>query len=634
MKPILLALLLAACSSPPVGNVCTPGAGRCNMNNYETCAGDGLRWLVAQDCSASTSLCIENLGCRACSPNALLCGNDGFDITRCNGDGTHLDTIGRCDPEVGQQCVGGACVDACDHAAATRSYEGCDYWATDLDNAVVSDLGTAAAQQYAIVVSNPLELPATVTVTVNDAPFGMPPHEVQVAQTYLSRVIGGGDLATIELPPRELDCSTDPRLNDGTNSCLSSNAYHVTSTAPIVAYQFNPLDNVGVFSNDASLLLPQSALGPEYMVMGWPQTLANASDPMVNAGIDLRAFLTIVGTTEASHVNVTLTTPTVGAAGIPAGMPGDTLSFTTGPYDVINVETGSLNADFTGTQVISDQPVAVFSGSEASDVPSFTTFAQRDCCADHMEEQLFALNELGTEFIAVKTPLRTKYVEQAGYDVALLDTEPEWFRVLGTAEDTAVTTNLPPPDDGFTLQRGAYRTIKTDRDFTLISSKPVSFAQFPGSQQTTGIPSALPGGVRPPGGDPSSMMVPPIQQWKSKYVFLVPDKYAFDFMLLGIAGDTKLSFDGEPLETALPRCEYQPVGIIMNGMMPIQYTAIRCPLSNPNKDDPNNPLYQNDGRHQIESLHGEPFSLMMWGWDSFVSYGYPGGTNLAVINPQ
>ena len=34
------------------------------------------------------------------------------------------------------------------------------------------------------------------------------------------------------------------------------------SSVPVVAYQFNPLENVNVFSNDASLLKPAEALDP------------------------------------------------------------------------------------------------------------------------------------------------------------------------------------------------------------------------------------------------------------------------------------------------------------------------------------------------------------------------------------
>ena len=36
----------------------------------------------------------------------------------------------------------------------------------------------------------------------------------------------------------------------------------------------------------------------------------------------------------------------------------------------------------------------------------------------------------------------------------------------------------------------------------------------------------------PPGGDPSMIVVPPVEQWRSSYLFLVPNKYAFDSLLI------------------------------------------------------------------------------------------------------
>src|SRR5262245_15430444 len=180
-------------------------------------------------------------GCVAGSPT---CGADGFDILVCRSDGTGFDVVGRCDPDLGDVCAGGACVNACDKAAETRSYEGCDYWAVDLDNAVAPDQGSAAAQQFALEVTTPLSMPAEVTVEVNDAEPGQPLQLRTVAEVQLA---GGGDLEIIKLDPREVDGSTDPRLNDGPGTWLSSRAYHIRSTAPIIAYQFNPLDNVGVF---------------------------------------------------------------------------------------------------------------------------------------------------------------------------------------------------------------------------------------------------------------------------------------------------------------------------------------------------------------------------------------------------
>src|SRR5262249_34204123 len=275
------------------------------------------------------------------------------------------------------------------------------------------------AQQYAVVVTNPLEVPATVTVEVNDADPGEAPAIRQVAEVHLARVVGGGDLAVINLPDRGVDGASDPRLNDGPGTWLSSRAYHIRSPPPIIAYQFNPLDNVDVFSNDASLLLPPQSLDGDYAVLAWPQTIALTTMQATNFGINLRTFLTIVGTAGGTNVDVTLSTATIPGGPIPRGKPGDVLHFQIGPYDVINLETGDFGADFTGSLVHANTPVVVFAGSEASDVPTFANLALRYCCADHLEEQLFPTSSFGRQFVAVKSPSRTKYVKQAGFDVAL-----------------------------------------------------------------------------------------------------------------------------------------------------------------------------------------------------------------------
>ena len=616
----------------PFGDVCQPGSTRCNANSYERCADDGNSWATIEACAPAGRICVQETGCRACIPASLTCGGDGFDIVRCRDDGSGSDAVARCEPEQGVVCGGGACRGACDVAKANRSYEGCDYWAVDLDNAVIADQGAAAAQQFAVVVTNPLEVPATVTVEVNDAQPGEPEQIRQVAEAHLARVVGGGDLAIINLDPREVDGSTDPRLNNGPGTFLSSRAYHIRSTAPIIAYQFNPLDNVDVFSNDASLLLPTGSLDRDYAVLSWPQTLARTEDANTNGGLNLRAFLTIVGVSEDTGVSVKVTTGVIPGGGIPAAQPGDTLTFTIGPFDVVNLETGAFNADFTGSEVHADKPVVVFTGSEASDVPTFTTFAERACCADHLEEQLFPTSAFGTQFVGVKTPQRTKYVKAAGFDVALMDDEPEYWRVLAVKDRTDITTNLLPPNDHFSLSAGDFATFATTGDFVLDASEPVSFGQFPASQQTTGIPTRI-NGVRVPGGDPSSILVPPVQQWRSKYVFLTPNKYAFDFFLAAMPATSSLIFDGEDLETANPRCEYVSAGmLIANGGKPTQYVAVRCPLSDPRAEDLENPANQNDGRHVLESQDGQTFGLIIWGWDSFVSYGYPAGTDVRAIN--
>ncbi len=634
---LALALTLGACSSPgPTGDVCKPGAQRCQENAYQECADDGEGWVTRAACGDSDQVCVVGEGCLACQPDIRTCGDDGFQILRCSPDGSHYDPIAACDPANDEVCYGGSCLNACQLAADSRSYEGCDYYPVNLDNAVVSDQGTAAAQQFSVVLSNASQLTARVQVeiwcTAEDAAnpvFGCTEGQPWVVNEF---PVAPGGLKIVDLDPREVDGTSAPELNDGPGTFRSKHAFHIVSSAPLIAYQFNPLENVNVFSNDASLLLPTDALADRYMVLSWPQTLATTDDGMTNAGIDLRAFLTIVGAADDTFVTVRLTTGILGGADIPEAATGDTITFNLDRFEVVNLETDDFNADFTGTTVESDdvtKPVAVFTGSEASDVPRFDSFLERSCCADHMEQQLFPEAELGTQFVAVKTPLRSKYVNAAGWDVAVVPDEPEYWRIVATREDTSVSTNLPAPNDHFFLQRGQSVIFDSERDFVVSSTGPIAFGQFPVGQQATGIPSTLMNGDRPPGGDPSFILVPPVQQWRSSYLFLVPNKYAFDFLLLAVPVGTTLFYDGFLLETVLPDCEYEPIGTLTDGSVTTEYEAIRCPLSAPT---PAGPGLQDDGVHTLESAGGEPFGLVVWGWDSYVSYGYPGGSNAALIN--
>jgi hypothetical protein len=612
--------------------VCTAGELRCQENAYQVCADDGESYVEVLDCADDDKVCVVGEGCLACVPNAREC--DGFDVLRCRPDGGGHDQIATCDGALGDVCFGGRCINACELATENRSYEGCEYWAVDLDNAVVSDQGAAAAQQFSLVLSNSSPLTAEVTVEIHctTADATNPAISCTEGEAHALEAfqLAPGGLKIVDLDPREVDGATSPELNDGPGTFRSMHAFRITSSAPLIAYQFNPLDNVDVFSNDASLLLPTSALGSRYLVMSWPQTIATSDTPEGNFGIDLRTFLTIVGNADDTNVSVTLSTDIIGGGGIGPAQAGDVVEFTLDRYEVVNLETGGFNADFTGTQVVSDEdkPVVAFAGSEASDVPSFTTLALRLCCADHLEEQLFPETAFGTQFVAVKSPLRTQYVDESGWNVALLSDEPEYWRIIATHEDTSIGTNLPPPNDSFFLQRGQFVTFESERDFVVQASHPVAFAQFVASQETTGIPSFI-GGERVPGGDPAYITIPPIQQWRSQYLFLVPNKYAYDFLLIAAPAGAQILYDDIPLDMVLTRCEIEPVGNLADGMVETEYVAMRCPLSAPMPGDEG---LQDDGVHSIASADGEPIGLVVYGWDSFVSYGYPGGTNVNLIN--
>jgi hypothetical protein len=628
------ALGVAGCQCKPeagtdAGTVCNPGELLCDGDVLQECDSTGFP-LNVMDCGSGGQVCVEQRGCLACYPNALVC--DGLDIYQCNPDGTSNDFQGTCDGEAGDTCDAGLCVNACDLAGLNRSNMGCTYWAVDLDNADVGFGLNAAAQQFAVVVSNPTPLLALVEVSVNDAPYGSPPSERVVEMA----TVPPQSLYVFELDPREVDGSPPFQFDSGTNSAITSNAYKITSTAPIVAYQFNPLDNANVFSNDASLLVPVEALDTRYRVMGWPQTIADVpGQPLLDMGQNLRATLSIVGAAPDTTVMVTLATDIVGDGGmITPGGPGDTLTFTVGPYDVVNLETGSFGADFTGSVVSSDKPVAVFSGSEAADVPTWATLQTRKCCADHLEEQLFPTSTLGLSFVGAKSPARTPMVDAAGGDVAIVP-EPEYWVVLAVSEGTTVTTSLPPPQDQFVLFEGQSVVIEAFEDFTIEGTGPLIVGQFMASQETTGIPFDL------PGGDPAMLLVPPVEQFRDRYLFLTPDKYAFDFIVITAPVGAVISLDGTSLYDApwATRCSSASAGALIDNMtgMTTFYEAIRCQLSFPvivAGSPPDNilPGEQNDGVHLLVS--DVPVGLTVGAFDAFVSYTYAAGLDLAQINIQ
>lgn len=633
---LLLAAALAACSTSDA-TLCAPSADRCEANRHEVCNDDGTGWNLDDDCAADDRLCVVGTGCTMCFPDARACVDQ--DVVRCRPDGSGYDVLATCDGTTQQICSAGECKDACTLAAESRDYEGCEYWAVDLDNAVVATQGAASAQQYSVVVSNASLLEADVRVeiycTAEDATNPRTPCTAGQLYTVRGPIrMSPGDLRVLDLDPREVDGSSRPELNDGSGTARSMHAYRVVSNAPIIAYQFNPLENVGVFSNDASLLLPTEALSSRYLVPSWPQTLAATEDPNNNAGIDLRAFMTIVGTEDNTTVDVHLSTGILGGGGVPAAQAGDDISFTLNRFEIVNLETDGFNADFTGSSVVSrdSKRVAVFTGSEASDAPRFDSLATRQCCADHVEEQVFPEDSFGTHFVAVKSPLRSKVVDAAGWDVAIVPDEPEYWRVMATRDPTAVTTDLPPPFDHFALGRGASVIITAERDFLMEATEPVAVVQVPASQQATGIPSTLPDGQRPPGGDPSLIWVPPVEQWRNRYLFLVPNKYAFDFLLIAAPATAELIYDGIPIDDVLT-CEREPMGsqVPPGGGPAVEYLAIRCQLAFPM---PGGPGLQDDGVHILTSANGVGFGLVVWGWDSFVSYGYPGGSNVERINLQ
>lgn len=537
MRAWPLLVVLVACGSNKKFDDTTDGGDGGMLNNGDAC----------------TSTCVGN------------------EVHACDG------TVMMCDVGKGDVCSNGSCKAGCIAADEQPSNVGCEFWAVDLDNEY-SQFNDAAGAPWGVVLSNASQAPANVTIETKKG-------------VVTTMTIPAGTLKEVILPTLEVDGSTMGK-DEGPGTFVSPNAYRITSNVPLVAYQFNTMKQS--FSNDASLLLPRNALGSVYRVIGWPT--ANPIAPIPTPGIPDHSFVTIVGVATQTNVTVTLGGDIVGGGGIMATKKGGTVKMTLDPYEVLNLESDGIPGDLTGTTVESSAPVVVFTGGERGiapyDTPNLPKPPNYDpmqlCCTDHLEEQLLPITSAGKKFVVARSPVRSKG-----------STEPDILRFQGLAQTVTIQTNLPPPDNVFTLKAGEMRETWTVTDFTATGNAPFAIAQILVSQGYTSSPDV--------GGDPSLTIFPPVDQYRANYLFLVPTSWVKNIVALSIPDGGTVSIDGKPLGS----CDTASAGTVDG----TPYTAQRCVVS--------------EGVHRLQG--NKPFGLVAYGYGPAGSYAFVGGADVKKI---
>ena len=515
----------------------------------------------------------------ACVAGTRYC--DGNEVVECQADGTEL-LLETC----AAGCLGAACANPC--AADEKSYFGCGFVAVDLDNSEVASFGSSAAeQQFAVTVSNPGEVVAEVSVSAGNG----------------TRVAG-----PLEVAPGALQVIRLPRA-DANNTSLTQKAYLITSTAPVVAHQFNPEQNVGVYSNDASLLLPISTLGTDYLALGWPTEVQNI--PLLGPR-PLLSFVTIASA-GSGNSQVTITAPATTAIaagpGFDALAAGGSRTVSLAAGQVLSLTTEQRDrADLSGLRVRSDRPVALFSGSECANVPLRNTYC------DHVEEQNLPVSAWGRTYAAAKFRPR--------------GSEPDLYRITAAADGTTVTTE--PPQAGAasaTLRSGQVLEFLSTEHFVIRADSAISVAQFmvgssyPGPENgcTRDPESTLPQTCTIPGefdciqgsgiGDPAQLMLVADEQMRDDYLFLVPTGYevsrsgevvSLNYASVVSEAAATLTLDGLPVTEP-----GEPIGTSGRVVRWLDVSA---------------------GAHRLRG--SAPFSLYVYGYDCDVSYAYAGGLDV------
>lgn len=234
--------------------------------------------------------------------------------------------------------------------------------------------------------------------------------------------------------------------------------------------------------------------------------------------------------------------------------------------------TDSAPADLSGTIVVSDKPVAVFGSHQCANIPP----GQVAC--DYVVEQMFPVSSWGKSFVTM--PLATR---QNG----------DTFRMVAGTNNTTVSINGAPVA---TLNRGqVHEQIVADPSH-IVADKPILVAQYSNGSSYDNVTS-----------DPFEVLIPPYEQFLASYTVTTPDSGFSQNFVNVVAPNSavgNVTLDG----TAIAAGNYTAIGT--SG-----FSGATVAVSL--------------GAHTLAST--SPFGLTVYGFDSYDSYGYPGGLTLAEI---
>ena len=642
---VVLLLLGFSCSSEPEEDSlnqqadgdhseseCIAGAIRCaDSSTAEVCDDQGIEW-VRVTCSAGEA-CVEGAqGCveQVCEPGRFETCTNGGEQRYCNVTGTGFEEaacpggepctngacpaaecqigVSRCVAQdqveicneagayvpsqtcpFGTECFDGVCEELCEISSKVSSYIGCEYWSVDLDN-----FEEALSQPHAVVITNPNdEISASIRLFE-----GFTDRELLLDSE--------GQPFSGVIPPGEARIYSIPVGYDhfGTR-IFQDKAIRITASVPVVAHQFNPLNNVDVFSNDGSLLLPTNSVGTEYFGMSW-----NFRGP----DIRIRGFLTIVNSSNSPN-EVTVRPSAAVAAGeeIPAIARGEERTFTLPPGASLNLSTSGAELqaaqasgclsdpegkpenvqpcpDLTGTHIVAQLPITVFGGHQCANI-----LLGVDRC-DHIESILMPVSAWGTNYIG------SKFSPRATGSLI----EPDFFRVVAAEDNTRLQTD--PVIEGVhnrRLNAGEWLQFPARDHFEIAGDKPIQMAQYMVGANWLGIPRTCEGGLVGI-GDPAMTIAVPADQFRDHYIVHTPQNYEKDFLNVIVPSGQNVYLNGE----LIPNSKWRPVG-----------SRNRFEVAT---------LSVESGFH---TLTGDvPFGVIGYGYDCRVSYAYPGGLNLEPLD--
>ncbi|XP_002739979.1 IgGFc-binding protein-like [Saccoglossus kowalevskii] len=362
----------------------------------------------------------------------------------------------------------------------------------------------------------------------------------------------------------------------GTSDPPTSNGIEITANEEVTVYVMN---DVAFDSVDGYLALPVHVLGTEYYVV------SSSISTIIAEQYRYSEFVVL-----GSHDNTTVTVNVTGDVSFNGKLynKGDVVTFSLQTRETAQFQSG--NFDLTGTHVTADKPFGLISGSKCTNIPTASQFC------DHLVEQIPPVSAWGTTFVT--TPLLGRF---AG-DV---------FRIVASRSNTFF--NISGNYGNHTLDAGDFLEIDVpSTDSLLISSdRPLLVMQYSKGGEVDNTKS-----------DPFMVLVVPFQQYSGSVTFATLNYTG------GESGKDKITLDNH-LNVNI-KCD--DITALNHNHQSILRNQLTWRLNVGGSDYCSAQLDIAHGLHTISHTDNKvKYSVVLHGWGSTVSYGFPVGMQVATL---
>jgi hypothetical protein len=377
-------------------------------------------------------------------------------------------------------------------------------------------------------------------------------------------------------------------LNWSQNQCenIARQSFHLTSDVDVSVYALNQANT----TSDAFFVFPTDILGEDYLIMAY-----NSDGTTFDSKDRTPSQFAIVATEDSTIVDIKASVPTY------IHRTNKSWSVTLNRGDVYLVQSafdlGIDNPDLTGSEVLSNKPIAVFGGQQRAKLP--VSQGSMGPSRDILVEQLQPLKNWGKNAYIV--PFYQPYdITPFGKDI---------FRVLASKDSTALFFNN---NYALTLNKGQIFEAAADKPIIITANNPISVAQYKKTSKFYNSDLNV--------SDPFMLIIPPKEQYQSTYRVinaqswdinsgsLRPFKTFTEQYITLIVPDTSIS--SIRIDNVNPAASrYRPIP--GSGFSYLNYSTL-------------------DGVHSISS--NAPIGVYVYGYGDANSYGYLGGMNFIPLN--